>query len=70
MPALLPLALVALMAIAPVVAFLIIALVSLKDTEPADRPKILNELSAMIAWRSGQQGNSRGRLQRRRRPSS
>ena len=66
MPALLPLALVALTAIAPVVAFVIIALVSLKDTKPADRPKILNELSAMIAWRSGQQGNSRGRLQRRR----
>ncbi|WP_436528569.1 hypothetical protein [Actinoplanes sp. HUAS TT8] len=71
MPALIPLAIVALMTIAPVVAFLIIAAMSLKDTKPAERPKILKELSAMIAWRSRQQVSSPQQVtsqRRRRRP--
>ena len=54
MGALVPILIVALAAAAPVGAFLVIALVSLRDTEPTDRVRILRELAAFIPWGSGQ----------------
>ena len=62
MSAIVPVLLLAFAAIAPVAAFATIALAALKGSTPAERPKILRELAAMIAWRSGQP--STGRQQR------
>lgn len=59
--------LLTLAAIAPIGAFLTIALIALHGTIPSDRPKILRELAAMIAWRSGEPPTSPQQLQITRR---
>jgi len=67
MCALTPLLLITLVTVAPVGAFLVIALVSLRGAEPAERTQILRELAAMIPWRSGQPTDGRQSLPNRRR---